>query len=61
MVQAGFFFLLFNKFIKINRLKELRTMSTLLYNKLEDWLEYTSSVENNAVHEMTCMLRVAIE
>ena len=36
-------------------------MATILYNKMEDWLEYTSRVENDAVQEMSNMFRFAIE
>lgn len=32
-----------------NKLKEMRHNATELYNKLEDWLTYTTSIENNAV------------
>lgn len=32
-----------------------------VYNRLQDWLNYTVKVENDAVHDMAMMFRDAIE
>lgn len=40
------------KVVAINRLKEMRTMAKELYNKLDDWIFYSSKSENDAVFEL---------
>ena len=45
----------------MSRLKEIKAMSSVLYGKLEDWIEYTFKVENDAVNEMDNIFRNYIE
>ncbi|EGR31169.1 hypothetical protein IMG5_116400 [Ichthyophthirius multifiliis] len=49
------------KDFSISRLKEMKALSSILYGKLEDWIEYTFKIENDAVNEMDYIFRQYIE
>ena len=40
------------KSIAITRIKEMKSMTKAVYNKLEDWVLYSSKCENDAVFEL---------
>lgn len=39
----------------------MRSQTSLLYTKLQDWIDYTFQVENDAVNEMDILFRSFIE
>lgn len=45
----------------IDRLKQMRSQATLMYGKLQDWIDYTFTAENKAVDEMDAIFREYIE
>ena len=40
------------KCVAISRIKEMRIQAKIIYNKLEEWNNYTNKVENEAVFEL---------
>jgi len=49
------------KNMAISRLKEFRLIAKGTYNKLDDWISLSIKAENDAVYELTKILRRAIE